>query len=56
MSNKHWTVTVDEADDGTGDLVLPLPTDLLETVGWKEGDTLEWHDNKDGTWSITKKE
>jgi len=54
MHKTSWTVTVEEADDSTGDLVLPLPQDLLDLQGWQEGDTLEWTDNKDGSWSISK--
>ena len=50
----RWIVTVEEADDGSGDLVLPLPQDMLDQVGWVEGDTLDWIDNKDGSWSIQK--
>jgi hypothetical protein len=50
----HWTVTVEEADDGSGDIVLPLPPELLETQGWKEGDTLEWTDMGNGSWTIAK--
>jgi hypothetical protein len=23
-------------------------------MGWKTGDTIDWHDNKDGTWSLLK--
>jgi len=49
-----WTVTVEEADDGSEDLVLPLPQNLLDQVGWREGDTLEWIDNNDGSWIIQK--
>jgi hypothetical protein len=55
MSDMHWTITVEE-DPDTGDIILPLPPELLETQGWVEGDTLEWHENGDGTWSITKVE
>jgi hypothetical protein len=51
----HWTVTLGEADDGSGDLVLPLPQDLLDLQGWQEGDTLEWINQGDGTWVIQKK-
>jgi bifunctional DNA-binding transcriptional regulator/antitoxin component of YhaV-PrlF toxin-antitoxin module len=51
---KNWTVTVEEADDGSGDIVLPLPPELLETQGWKEGDTLEWTDMGNGSWTIAK--
>jgi bifunctional DNA-binding transcriptional regulator/antitoxin component of YhaV-PrlF toxin-antitoxin module len=53
---KSWTITLEEADDGSGDLVLPLPQDLMDDAGWKEGDKLEWIDNKDGTWSLKKLE
>ena len=53
MTNPSWTVTVEE-DAETGDLILPLPEDLLKMQEWVEGDTLEWVDNKDGTWCIQK--
>jgi hypothetical protein len=49
----QWTITIEE-DPETGDLILPLPQDLLDTQGWKEGDTIEWIDNKNGTWSLQK--
>lgn len=52
----QWTITVEEADDGSGDLVLPLTDEIMESAGWQIGDTLEWIDNKNGTWSIKKKE
>jgi len=48
-----WTVTVEE-DPETGDLILPLPADLLAMQSWVEGDVLEWIDNQDGTWSLKK--
>ena len=51
-----WTVTLEEADDGSGDLVMPLPQDFLDQQGWKEGDTLDWKDNEDGSWSLSKVE
>ena len=49
----QWTITLEE-DPETGEIILPFPEDLLEQAGWKEGDTLEWTDNGDGSWSITK--
>jgi bifunctional DNA-binding transcriptional regulator/antitoxin component of YhaV-PrlF toxin-antitoxin module len=49
-----WTITIEEADDGSGDLVLPFPDDLLKAAGWKEGDTLEWIDNNNGTYYLQK--
>ena len=51
---KSWTVTLEE-DPETGDLILPFTNEILEELGWKEGDTLEWVDNKDGSWSLVKK-
>jgi hypothetical protein len=52
--NTKWTITVEEAGDGSGDLVLPLPQDMLDLQGWKEGDTLLWKDEGNGSWSLTK--
>jgi hypothetical protein len=49
-----WTVTLEEADDGSGDLVLPFPQDMLDEVGWNPGDNLKWIDRGDGTWEIKK--
>jgi hypothetical protein len=49
----QWTVTIEE-DPETGDLILPLPQEMLDLQGWVEGDTLDWIDNKDGTWCIQK--
>ena len=45
-----------EVDPKTGDLVLPLPEKLMEEVGWQIGDTIDWKDNGDGSFSMTKKE
>ena len=42
------TLTV--SDDG----ILTFPEEFLEEVGWKEGDVLEWIDNKDGSFSLVK--
>jgi hypothetical protein len=52
---KSWTIELQE-DPESGDCILEFPTDLLEETGWKEGDTLEWNDNKDGSYTMTKKE
>jgi len=53
--NKSWTLEVKE-DNETGDAILEFPDDLMQEAGWKEGDTLEWIDNKDGSWTMKKKE
>jgi bifunctional DNA-binding transcriptional regulator/antitoxin component of YhaV-PrlF toxin-antitoxin module len=49
----QWTITLEE-DPETGEIILPLPEDLLEQAGWKEGDTLEWKDNGDGSYILEK--
>jgi hypothetical protein len=48
-----WTIILEE-DPETGDLIMPLTDEILESAGWKEGDNLQWIDNKDGTWTLRK--
>lgn len=53
MSQHKWTVTLKENEE---DLILPFPPDMLEQLGWQEGTTIYWIDNKDGTFTLTDKE
>ena len=48
---KRWEVEL-EKDPETGELILPFPQEMLDQLGWKDGDEIEWIDNKDGSWSI----
>lgn len=41
MSANNWIVEVHE-DPSTGELILPIPTDLLSQMGWDEGTDLWW--------------
>lgn len=50
----QWTISIEE-DPETKDCILTFPPDLLENAGWKEGDTLEWIDLKNGSWQLQKK-
>lgn len=50
---KCWIETVQQ--DENGELVLPFPQELLDEVGWRPGDNLEWVDRGDGTWEIRQK-
>ena len=43
-------------EDSDGELILPLDFDLINQMGWNVGDTLQWIDNGDGTYSIKKYE
>ena len=51
----RWILDV-KTDPENGDAILEFPDDLMESAGWKEGDTLEWIDNKDGSWTLRKKD
>lgn len=46
-------LTVQE-DPQTGDLFLEFPEELLEEMGWKEGDTLSWTTGDNGSWLLRK--
>jgi hypothetical protein len=49
-----WTITLEE-DPETKELILPFTDEILETVGWKAGDTIVWKNNNNGSWSLSKK-
>jgi hypothetical protein len=49
-----WILEVKE-DSDTGDSILEFPPEVLEQTGWQEGDTINWIDNGDGSWTLTKK-
>ena len=50
------TVVTLVKDPETGDLILPLDDEIFSETGWEIGDTLEWVDQKDGSWVLRKKE
>lgn len=37
-------------DDG----LLTFPPELLKEIGWEVGDSLEWIDNEDGSFTLRK--
>jgi hypothetical protein len=41
-----------ESDWITGELILPIPHEIIVAMEWQEGDTLKWVDNGDGTFSL----
>jgi len=47
-----YTATVEQHGD---ELVLLLPPELLTELGWHIGDTIEWTEQGDGSWSLKKK-
>ena len=54
MENKTWTLNVEENEDG--DQFIVLPDEILQQLDLKEGDTVQWIDNKDGSWTLVKKD
>ena len=52
-SPKQWTLEVQQHEDG--DYFIEFPDDVLAEASWKEGDVIEWIDNKDGSWTLLKK-
>lgn len=48
MNNKVYETTVEYNDDFR-EYFVTLPEELLESIGWEEGDVVEWSVNKDGT-------
>lgn len=45
-----------QEDPVTGEQYIELPQRLLEQLGWKEGDDLEWIELENGSWSVKKVE
>lgn len=58
MTKKHKDdVTyevITQEDPETGDLILPIPQELLDKMGWKAGDNLEWAQDDKGRWILKK--
>ncbi len=51
---KNWIIELQE-DPTTGDVILEFPPEAMTQAGWKEGDELDWKDNQNGSWSLTKR-
>lgn len=55
MTNKSvWRTVCQDAGDGSGDLVIELPEELLAKLNWKEGDTLNFDIQQDRTITLSK--
>lgn len=46
--NKTYETTVEYNED-FDEYYITLPDELIGSLGWDEGDVVEWHVNKDGT-------
>ncbi len=50
---KTWSLEVQKLEDG--DQYIEFPKELMDEVGWEDGDILEWTPNDDGSWTLKKK-
>jgi hypothetical protein len=46
---------ITQEDPETGELILPIPPDLMRQMGWTEGDELSFDLDDRGRWIISKK-
>lgn len=46
---------ITQEDPETGDLIVPVPPEVLESLGWKEGDEIEFEVGKDNHVIYVKK-
>ena len=49
-----WTVIIEE-DPKTGELILPIPNDLLVEMEWVEGDELVWEETEYPGYTLRKR-
>lgn len=54
--SKKWIVECLDAADGSGDLIIELPPELLSLMGLSEGDTLNFDIQPDQTILLSKTE
>jgi hypothetical protein len=50
--NKTHQVEVQQNSEG--EFFIEFPDQVLEEVGWKEGDSIKWVDNNDGSFTLEK--
>ena len=53
QQNTRYEVIVQE-DTETGDLLMPIPPILLQQLGWKEGDDIEFAVNETGNYILKR--
>jgi bifunctional DNA-binding transcriptional regulator/antitoxin component of YhaV-PrlF toxin-antitoxin module len=46
-----YVAKVEEDENGA---YIVFPDEMMEQVGWKEGDQIKWTDNGDGSYTLTK--
>lgn len=58
MSNPGQNLTryevITQEDPETGDLLMPIPPQLLKELGWKEGDEIEFGIDDSGNYILKR--
>jgi len=54
VTRYSFVTTIVEDPDHPGEILLDLGDEIREHLDWQPGDTLEWIDNQDGTWTLRK--
>ena len=54
MQTSKFVRPIVEDPDHPGELLLDLGNELCEQLDWQPGDTIEWKQQEDGSWSLTK--
>jgi bifunctional DNA-binding transcriptional regulator/antitoxin component of YhaV-PrlF toxin-antitoxin module len=56
MSNTNLVryEVITQEDEVTGDLMLPIPQKLLDELGWREGDEIEFAVDNQGRYILKK--
>jgi len=49
---KSWTLEVQQHEDG--DYFIEFPDEVLQEIGWTEGDVIGLSDNGNGSWTLKK--
>ena len=45
---------ITQEDPDTGDLIVPIPPELLKSLGWKEGDEIEFAVGENGNYILQR--
>jgi len=53
MNTKTYQSTVEYNED-FDEYYITFPEELIDSLGWEDGDVIEWHMNKDGSAMIER--
>jgi hypothetical protein len=54
MTNPAISAVLEVQEAPDGDLFIQFPPEMMEAMGWKEGDTINWQEQGDKSFILTK--